>query len=418
MNLQLDYILLQMLMVLFPIILYHAVIMDRRLGKKQPYFWGIVLSITMALCMTFAIKIEDGIFLDLRMVPWFLAFIYGGKGVGIFVTLFYIFVRFLVGGAGMVPAYIVLLLSTVVLWQMRSQFTNCEPKKKILFSILFLCISSTMIPIIGTFLLNQPVNTSRIIIYSVFILVNSITVWLAVHLVESYTEKQELVKEVRRNEKMHVAGQVAASVAHEIRNPMTSVRGFIQLLEGSKNLNESEKNYLHICIEELDRANKIISDYLSLGKIQDLEKLSIVDLSTLAAKSVNTLYSYANLHNVRVELDPCKGAYIMGVPSRIQQMFINLIKNAIEAASPEGNVKVKIAIIDQQIVLTISDDGIGMTSEQVENLGLPYYSTKEKGTGLGLMVTLQIIKEMGGSWKVTSEQKKGTRITITFSLAS
>ncbi len=416
MDLQFDYILLQMLMVLFPIILYQALLADRASKKAQPYYWGLVFAVTMGLCIVFALKLEDGVFLDLRMVPWFLAFLYGGKAVGICVTLFYIIVRFLVGGTGMVPAYIVLILSTAVIWRMHNRFTNYEPKKKILVSIFFLVISSTMIPITGTLVLNQPVNTNRIIIYLIFILINSLTVWLAVHLVEMYKEKQELVKEVRRQEKMHVAGQVAASVAHEIRNPMTSVRGFIQLLEGSKNLNESEKTYLRICRDELDRANKIISDYLSLGKTQDIEKLSVVDLSNLAAKSVNTLYSYATLHNVRVELNPCKGAQIMGVPSRIQQMFINLIKNAIEAASPEGNVELEIEISDEKVVLTISDDGIGMTAEQVENLGLPYYSTKEKGTGLGLMVTLQIIKEMGGSWKVISERKKGTQITIHFAL--
>ncbi|PLR78328.1 hypothetical protein CU633_05830 [Bacillus sp. V3-13] len=416
MGFQYDNILLQMLMVLFPIILYLALMNDRQTVKNENSYWGYICAITMGLSMAFAINIEEGIFLDLRMVPWFLSFIYGGTAVGIYVTIFFFVIRFLIGGAGMIPAFIVMFLSSFVICRFCSSFQQWGRKKKIVLSVLFLVVLSASIPFIGTIVLKQPLSMVRLVSYVCFIIANGITVWLAIHLMESHREKKELLKEIRKNEKLHVVGQMAASVAHEIRNPMTSVRGFIQLLSFSKNITAAEKGYLHVCLDELDRANGIISDYLAFGKSGDIEQLRQVDVSLEAIQSVKSLSSYSVLHGVNVSVDTCDRAIVMGSPGRLQQMFVNLIKNAIEAASPNGNVNVKIHTSHQQVEITISDDGEGMTPQQIENLGLPYYSTKEKGTGLGLMVTLQIIREMGGNWKVSSQINKGTLFKISLPL--
>jgi two-component system sporulation sensor kinase B len=418
MNFQYNNILLQMLMVLFPIILYLALINDRKLVKNNHFYWGVVCAITMGLSIAFSIKIDKGIFLDLRMVPWFLAFIYGGKYVGICVTIFFFIIRFLMGGTGMIPAFIVMIVTTFVIYRFQSKFKQWGRKKKIILSILFLGVSSASIPFIGTIILDEILTMVRLINYICFVFTNGITVWLAIHLMESHREKKELLKEIRKNEKLHIVGQMAASVAHEIRNPMTSVRGFVQLLSGSENMTATERGFLNICLDELDRANEIISDYLSLGKSNEPEQLCPVDISKIAIKSVKTLSSYSVLHNVNVSLDICNHAIVMGIPGRLQQMFVNLIKNGIEATGPQGHVEVKIYTQHQQVEISIIDDGVGMTPQQIENLGLPFYSTKDKGTGLGFMVTLQIIKEMGGKWKVTSDVNMGTFLKITFPLSN
>ncbi|NMD72852.1 HAMP domain-containing histidine kinase [Bacillus sp. DNRA2] len=412
MVLQSENILIQMLVVLFPIILYQALINNRKLKRGETFYWSIVFSATMFLCLMFAIKIDDGIILDLRMVPWFLAFIYGGNAVGLVVSLFYVVIRFIVGGHGMYTAYIVLVLGTMVIWKFPQYYFNWDRKNKIAFSVLFLCIISFLLPLIGTLLFDMKLTKSVLIINIGFVVVNAVTVWLAVHLLESYREKQELMKEVQKNEKLQVVGQVAASVAHEIRNPMTSVRGFIQMLSTSKNINKDELSFLKICLDELDRANDIISDYLSLGKNNDFETPRLIDVSNMAAKSINTLISYATINNVQLTLTSVQTTYVLGIPSRLQQMLINIIKNAIEAARPNGHVTLSVNLTGKEVEITIIDDGIGMTPTQVENIGLPYYSTKEKGTGLGLMVTLQIIKEMNGRWNVKSELNRGTCFQI------
>jgi two-component system, sporulation sensor kinase B len=416
MGLQFENILLQILMVLFPIILYQALQSNQKFGKKEAFYWGMVFTTTMGLCLAYGFEIKEGIYLDLRMVPWFLAFIYGGKVVGTFVTAFYAVVRFITGGDGMVPAYIVLLLGTMVIWEFRSHYIKWERKVKIIRSTLLIMFLSALIPFLGTFLLHEQLTWRSFLIHIGFVVANVLSVWLAVHLMETHMEKQALIKEIQKSEKLQVVGQVAASVAHEIRNPMTSVRGFIQILSGSTSINATEKNYLNICLDELDRANEIISDYLCLGKNNELEQHAPIDLSKLANRSVNTLFSFATLHNVHLSLEMNKPAFVMGNSSRLQQMLVNLIKNAIEAAGTGGNVKVTVSVVEQQAVITVQDDGVGMTPQQVENIGIPYYSTKEKGTGLGLMVSLQIINEMNGSWKVTSVLNKETTFQISFPL--
>ncbi|WP_042463326.1 ATP-binding protein [Neobacillus dielmonensis] len=417
MMIQYDHMLLQMLMVLFPIILYQALMSDKRMDKNiETAYWFAVCAIAICLCVIFSIKIENGIYLDLRMIPWFLAFIYGGPAVGILVSALFIVIRFLTGGAGMIPAFIIMFVCCLIIFQFRSLFKNWNRSKKIRMSVFFLLIISYSIPYIGSLMLDVPVTKTRLVIYGVYIVSNAITVWLAVYLLESHREKMELLNEIRKNEKLHVVGQMAASVAHEIRNPMTSVRGFVQLLSTSPTITDSEKTYLSVCLMELDRANKIISDYLSLGKSFDQEKLRSVNLTWIASQSVKSLSSYALMESVEVVDDFDDHVVVLGIPGRVQQMFVNLIKNAIEAASPSGQVQVFLRKREDYAEVMISDNGIGMTSQQIENLGLPYYSTKEKGTGLGIMVTLQIIKEMNGTWTVQSQLNQGTQFTLTFPL--
>ncbi|WP_462410324.1 ATP-binding protein [Neobacillus sp. Marseille-QA0830] len=419
MMIQYDHLLLQMLMVLFPIILYQALLSDKKMDKHiETAYWFVVCALTVSLCVIFSIKIDNGIFLDLRMIPWFLAFIYGGPAIGLLVSALFIVIRFLVGGHGMIPAFVIMTICCLVIFKFRPLFMNWSRPKRIRNSVIFLLITSYAIPYIGSVMLDVPVTKIRLIIYGIYIVANGITVWLAVHLMESHREKMQLLNEIRLNEKLQVVGQMAASVAHEIRNPMTSVRGFVQLLSASPTISESEKSYLSVCMMELDRANKIISDYLSLGKSFEQEKLSSVNLSLVAAQSVKSLSSYALMENVEVTSDLNDHVAVLGVPGRVQQMLVNLIKNAIEAASPAGQVKVTLCKKEGNAEVKITDNGTGMTPEQIENLGLPYYSTKEKGTGLGIMVTLQIIKEMGGTWNVESELNQGTQFLLMFPLVS
>ncbi|MCM3033992.1 HAMP domain-containing sensor histidine kinase [Niallia sp. MER 6] len=412
MQFQYDQLLLQMLIVQIPIILYLVISYDRGDKAGENVLWGILCAITMGLSVSFSI-ILDGIRLDSRMVPWYLAFIYGGNYAGILVTVCFFIVRLLYGGIGMVPSFIGMLISVVFIFWTKNKFHTLIVKKKIYLSVLFVSFSSAMLPIIALLFGKDLTTMTTLLNYSLFVLVNGLLAWFSIYLIESHREKMLLRKEIQRNEKMQVVGELAASVAHEIRNPMTSIKGFLQLLTKADNLSAPQKEYLNISLEELNRANEIISDYLSLGKSQSRKKHSVLDLELEAKKSISSLSSYAMLFNVDVAFEIQGRAVIMGNSAQIQQMFVNLIKNAIEAAAK--NVQVSIRQNEKEVHIFICDDGEGMSADQLDKLGLPFYSTKEKGTGLGLMVTLQIIKELGGKWRVTSDKKRGTMFHITFS---
>jgi two-component system sporulation sensor kinase B len=222
-------------------------------------------------------------------------------------------------------------------------------------------------------------------------------------------------EEVINSEKMKIVSDIAASVAHEIRNPLTAVRGFIQLL-GSEALDKDKKNYYQqICLEELDRAQLIITDYLSLAK-PDPEMIESINVNDEINYLSNVLLTYANYNNIQINvvLSEDSPLLVVGDRYKFRQALINIGKNAIEAMNNGGILEIKTNKINDNIVLAISDTGVGMTSEQIKRLGIPYYSTKEKGTGLGTMVSFGIIKKMNGKIDISSELGKGTEFKIIF----
>lgn len=415
MSLQFDRILLQSLMVIIPIVLYSTLKKEKGNPQKESIILGIVCSACILLSILFAVRIDQGIFLDMRMVPWFLSFIYGGNLAGVIVTVFFFVIRFLFGGNGMIPAYLVILLCFFVINFFQKGFTRWSRNKKTLLSAFFIIVSTALLPTIGSILLNVPVSKSNLMNYMFFIILNGVAGWVSIHLMESYREKRTLMDELHKNEKMSIVGQLAASVAHEIRNPMTSVRGFIQLLKLADNITTDQKAYLKVCLDELDRANDIITDYLTLGKSPE-PILIKRDISNEVLKSVKSLSSYATLKGVNLSVQIDQPAMVLCIPERVQQMFINIIKNAIEAVGSHGNVTIRQQLGKEKVIFEIRDDGEGMSQDQIRKLGLPYYSTKEKGTGLGLMVTVQIVKEMGGEWEVQSKVKSGTIFKLAFPL--
>ncbi|WP_238402988.1 sensor histidine kinase [Paenibacillus mesophilus] len=252
---------------------------------------------------------------------------------------------------------------------------------------------------------------------SLFLIVfQSIFCGLYIWFTEYFKTNYYIQQKMNNSEKIKIISDIAASVAHEIRNPLTSVRGFIQLL-GSGDLNQEKKIYYQkICLEELDRAQKIISDYLSLAK-PDPENNEVIELEQEIHYACNILNSYANYQNIEIiSTIKDRNVLIYGDKYKLRQAIINIGKNAIEAMSEDGVLEFEVHKHKKSALVIIRDNGIGMSVEQINRLGTPYYSTKDKGTGLGTMVSFSIIRKMQGSIDVQSEKWKGTTFTITLPL--
>ncbi|MGE8203211.1 ATP-binding protein [Heyndrickxia sp. NPDC080065] len=413
MEFQFERILLQVLMVLFPFVLYLVLVNGKVSDLRNKIMFGLTCAITIVLSLTFGVHLNPNKILDLRLIPLSLSFIYGGNIVGIIVSVFYIVIRLFIGGEGVPPAVFGVAVTSIIIYGRQKQFFSWTLKRKLIISMAFLSIASTLHYLIGSTLLGVSMTSNNIVLFCLFILVNAIIIWLLIYLIESQVEKMTLHKEIQNAEKFNVIGQLAASVAHEIRNPMTSIRGFMQILQSSSRLSSSEKEYTKICIEEVDRANSIIADYLALGKNHSNEKCKL-DIISEIKQAVRSLSSFATLNNVQLNFTQRLPIYLIGNSSRVQQLFINLIKNGIEASNGNGEIDIEVTMDEKHVYISISDDGEGMSKETIENFGLPFYSTKEKGTGLGLMVSRQIIDEMSGSIDVTSTKGIGTLLRITF----
>jgi two-component system sporulation sensor kinase B len=161
----------------------------------------------------------------------------------------------------------------------------------------------------------------------------------------------------------------------------------------------------------------IISDYLSLAK-PDPEQIEPIHIRDELTYIANLLQSYANIQSVQIAtiFISDKPFYIMGDKFKFRQALLNIGKNAIEAMHGGGLLKLEAAEVPNKVVISVADTGIGMTEEQINRLGTPYYSTKDKGTGLGTMVSFSIIKKMGGTITIKSEPGKGTVYHISFPL--
>ncbi|MGG3468326.1 ATP-binding protein [Neobacillus pocheonensis] len=217
-------------------------------------------------------------------------------------------------------------------------------------------------------------------------------------------------EELRQKEKLATIGQMAAAIGHEIRNPLSSLKGFTQLQqERYPNTND----FYPIMIQEIDRINSIVNDLMYLGKPKEI-KFEKASIEEIIAYTLSITQQQAERQGVNIEtimkgpLPPieCDG-------KQLKQVFINLIKNAIEAMADGGEVRVHVKVLEEnKMYISIQDEGCGIADEDIQNLGDPFFTTKKDGTGLGLMVTNQIIKDHFGELKILSELNNGTLVEV------
>ncbi|KAB2331760.1 PAS domain S-box protein [Bacillus mesophilum] len=216
-------------------------------------------------------------------------------------------------------------------------------------------------------------------------------------------------EKLRLSEKLSAVGELSASIAHEIRNPLTSLKGFVQLLERE---NEKHHFYYRIMQEELDRINYIVSELLLLAKPQEVRFVK-ADMQTILFNVTSLLKTEATLFNVSIDLKRAKfPAEIECEPNQLKQLFINIIKNAVEASISGGKVTVSFHIEQNEAIVSIKDTGIGIAEEDLRKLGEPFYSSKETGTGLGLTVSYRIVQLHKGTMSFNSKVSEGTEVLI------
>jgi PAS domain S-box-containing protein len=237
-------------------------------------------------------------------------------------------------------------------------------------------------------------------IVGMFVIVRDIT---------ALKDKEELI---RKSEKLSIVGELAAAVAHEVRNPLTSIKGFLQLLQ-KKDSEDKEKQYYDIMLSEIERINLIVSELMVLSKPQAItyQNKNIISLLTDVITLLETIAIVKNIEVTKeFEMDmilvKCEG-------NHIKQVLINVFKNAIEAVPNKGKIYINVTQLNKDSVrIRFIDNGPGIPNDLLSRLGEPFYTTKEKGTGLGLMVSYKIIEDHQGSINIKSELNKGTTVDI------
>ncbi|REE68123.1 two-component system sporulation sensor kinase B [Paenibacillus taihuensis] len=410
MNLTKDF-LLQLSLVGFPLGIYLAYV----LGHIGPVthiklFITLLWGSSIALCMSFPIYYGTGSHIDLRIVPLLMGTLYAGRRAGFCLAMFILVYRFIEAGA--VPGFwttaLALLLGFSVVLYAQRMFEQAAKGKRLRIALLlaaFYCVLGSVL--VGVL---QGVTAESLLVQ--FILLNVVVGIVAtmIGLIETMAEIHTMRKELHNAERLRLIGDLTGVFAHEIRNPMQVVRGFLQLLDSPELPAASKTQYIRLSIEELDRTNEIISEFLLLGKpvTDNLEKF---DVGKQLQRTVNLINNYALDKNVMIETTIEPDCFVNGNMQRLNQFMINIMKNAIEAMPNGGTVQASCIVVDKShIEIHVKDEGVGMSKSEVERLGSPYYSLKKNGTGLGMMISFQIIRTFGGTLQVYSEQKVGTEV--------
>ncbi|MFC4598507.1 ATP-binding protein [Cohnella hongkongensis] len=226
------------------------------------------------------------------------------------------------------------------------------------------------------------------------------------------TELHRLKDEVDRMERLSLVGQMAASITHEIRNPMAVIRGFVQLL--NERSPDDQKSYFRIVLDELDRANAIINDFLSLAQNRIVEK-EPSNLNELLKELLPLIWADANMRGQMIDLHTDDGLEPIPMNSKeVKQLVLNLSRNGMEAMNDKGVLRIETQNLPGTVQLRVSDSGVGIPPEKLKRLFEPFFTTKTNGTGLGLALCLSIVERHNGKIQVESTVGEGTTFIVSF----
>lgn len=222
----------------------------------------------------------------------------------------------------------------------------------------------------------------------------------------------EQTEKMTKLDRLNIIGEMAAGIAHEIRNPMTTVRGFLQFLSIKKEFIKQKENF-DLMIDELDRANSIITEFLSLAKNKNME-FSDINLNTIIHDIYPLLQADAMRNNCEIKVILGDIPNVSADQSSIRQLILNLVRNGLDAMPKSGIITIYTEAVESKVLLSIQDCGIGIPPEIRDKLGTPFFTTKEQGTGLGLAICYQIIQRHAATLSIESSPGQGTTFTVGF----
>ncbi len=232
-------------------------------------------------------------------------------------------------------------------------------------------------------------------------------------LFKNITEKKKFESEFKRLSSLDLIGQMAAGISHEIRNPMATVRGFLQLLKMDNDFGKQE-HYFEIMIEELDRANSIITEFLSIGNTKTSD-MKMLDLNTIIFDMCPLMEVDAVTQNKMIEVETEDVPYLLLNHNEIRQLIMNIYRNGLEAMEEGKTLLIRTYKENDSVVLAVRDQGIGISPEVMEKLGTPFFTTKDNGTGLGLGVCYAIAARHNAKIEIETGNE-GTTFFIKFNI--
>ncbi|HHY74318.1 MAG TPA: response regulator [Bacillus bacterium] len=232
-----------------------------------------------------------------------------------------------------------------------------------------------------------------------------------ISVITDITEREQLEKELTRLDRLNLIGEMAAGIAHEVRNPMTTVSGFLQLAKSKQDIH---LEYIDLMLTELNRANDIIKEFLTLAKNKATDR-KLQNLNEIIKALYPLIQAEAVLSNksVTLDLNNCQSLYLD--EKEIRQLILNIALNGLEAMAQGGTLTIKTYCTDEGVILEIADEGCGIDRETLEKIGTPFFTTKDTGTGLGLAVCYSVASRHHADICINTS-KEGTTFSVQFNV--
>lgn len=257
----------------------------------------------------------------------------------------------------------------------------------------------------------------EIVFLSIVLLLVGVGGWISILTLEglkgSQSRLRKVEEELRRSERLAALGKMAAGVAHELRNPLSSIKGLALLLQSRVSENANDVETADILVQEVERLNRSISELLDYARPEQLQKQD-VDLQKLLHKSVSLIRIDAEAAGVTVseEFPATPLPPVQADADKLTQVFLNLLLNAIQSMEHGGMLTVSAGIKDGFVEIAVTDTGCGIGAENIDRVLDPYFTTKPEGTGLGLAMSAKIVEEHGGSIQILSGEGKGCSVKV------
>ncbi|WP_342505295.1 ATP-binding protein [Sporosarcina sp. FSL K6-2383] len=404
-------LLLNVLFLLFPVLIA-VMFFENKLTKSNKYILILLASIALIFCMAFPFTLELGFIFDLRYIPFIIVALFGSYKMVLPLYLVLNSYRFFIGGEGIYQSLMFSTVIFIVVPLLSKRFMQQSAKNRILYAVgvTFLVTAFYFF----TLCFNYSDLTSEFWTLTVYaFVIHIIVVCIIMSLIEKVISNVKTRDLYFQSERLKDISDLSASIAHEIRNPLTVTNGFLQLLQESKTMTSEDKSYIEFSLKELERAEKIVSDFLTFSKPQSANMV-YANLKDEIMYVENIMRPYSKMNQVGIQVCFTNSLKKKYDENQMRQCFINLFKNGIEAMKDNGGtLSIDVAEHNKNIVIKIEDNGIGMTSEEISQLGKPYYSTKKEGTGLGMLMVYNTISNVKGKIDVESIVGKGTTFLIT-----
>ncbi len=234
---------------------------------------------------------------------------------------------------------------------------------------------------------------------------------------QDLTELRRMEQRVQRAERLASIGRLAAAIAHEIRNPLASISGSVEILRGFPGVDAETRQLIDIAVRETDRLNQLISDLLNYARPRT-EDHGPLDIGEMAAEVLKS-FQQERREGIRFEARVDKGVGIHGASGPVRQVLWNLLRNGAEAMPNGGVLGLRAEIVmgadaRPEVLLQVSDTGVGMDKEVLDHVFEPFFSTKAKGTGLGLATVARVVEDHRGTIEIVSAKGKGTSFILRF----